>query len=107
MPKIKPIDETEFIHDTNKGITKQTRTYNLNGEKFQIRYENSNGSPLGFNYKMCLSQYSKSEGRWNNLEDIKVLNMSGPIPGYFSSSCKAHALEFFQKMEERMVKIYG
>jgi hypothetical protein len=107
MAKIKPIDETEFIHGDGRGITKQTRTYNLNGDKFQIRYENSNGSPLGFNSKMCLTQYSKSEGRWNYLEDIKVLKMSTPIPNYYSSSCKAHALEFFQKMEERMVKIYG
>ena len=107
MAKFKLIDETEFIHDTNKGITKQTRTYNLNGEKFRIRYENSNGLPMGFNYKMCLSQYSKSGGCWKNLEDIDVLKMSGPTPSYYSSSAKDHALEFFQKMEERMVKIYG
>ena len=107
MAKFKLIDETEFIHDTNKGITKQTRTYDLNGEKFQIRYELSNGSPLGFNSKMCLSQYSKAEGRWNNLEDIKVLSMSTPIPSYYSNSAKSHAVEFFTKMEARLVKIYG
>jgi len=107
MAKIKKIDETEFINNTNKGVTKQTRTYELNGEKFQIRYELSNGSPLGFNYKMCLAQYSKADGKWNNLEDISVLKMNGPIPSYFSSSAKAHALEFFTKMEARLVKIYG
>lgn len=107
MAKIKTIDETEFINDTGKGITKQTRTYELNGEKFKIHYELSNGSPMGFNTKMSLLQYSKGDGKWNFLEDISVLKMNGPIPSYFSRTAKGHALEFFRKMEEHLVKIYG
>jgi hypothetical protein len=105
--KFKKIDQTELINDLNKGITKQTRTYELNGEKFQIRYELSNGSPLGFNYKMCLAQYSKNDGKWNYLEDIGVLSMSKPIPSYFSNQAAAHAMEFFTKMEMRLNKIYS
>jgi len=105
-PKLILLDETPLVNDLNKGVTKQTKTYSLNGEKFQIRYENSNGSPLGFNYKMCLAQYSKAEGKWNNLEDIKVFDM-GPIPSYYSRDCLTHMKLFFKKMEERLTKIYS
>lgn len=100
------LDETPLVNNMDSGVTKQTKTYSLNGEKFQIRFENSNGSPIGFNYKMCLSQYSKTEAKWNNLEDIKVLGM-GPIPSYYSRECLAYMNLFFKKMEERLVKIYS
>ena len=107
MGKLEVIDETPRITDAEKrGITKQTKTYKLNGEKFQIRYENSNGSPLGFNSKMCLAQYSKAEGRWNKLEDIKVLDIN-PAPSYFSHQCVAHMDQFFELMEQRLEKIYS
>ena len=104
-PKLIVLDETPLVNDLNRGITKQTKTYSLNGERFQIRYENSNGTPMGFNYKMCLAQYSKAESKWNNLEDIKVLGLGG-IPSYYSSECLSHMNLFFKKMEERLVKIY-
>ena len=104
--KLELLDATPLVNDTDKGITKQTKTYLLNGEKFQIRYENSNGSPSGFNCKMCLCQYSKSEASWNNLEDIKVLGM-GVIPSYYSKDCITHMKEFFKLMEKRLVKIYS
>ena len=107
MKALEILDETLFIHDTNKGVTKQTKTYRLENEKFQISYENSNGSPMGFNSKMCLRQYSKEKATWNTLEDISVLNMSIRIPSYYSSDSKKHCTEFFQKMEERLVKIYS
>lgn len=105
-PKLILLDETPLVNDLNRGVTKQTKTYSLNGERFQIRYENSNGSPLGFNYKMCLSQYSKSESKWNNLEDIKVLGELSQIPSYYSRECFSHMTLFFKRMEERLVKIY-
>ena len=104
--KLEVLDETPLVNDLHRGITKQTKTYSLNGEKFQIRFENSNGSPMGFNYKMCLAQYSKSDGKWNNLEDIKVLNL-GPIPSYYSAESNHYMKTFFKLMEERLVKIYS
>jgi len=104
-PKLIVLDETPLVNDLNRGITKQTKTYSLNGERFQIRYENSNGTPMGFNYKMCLAQYSKAESKWNNLEDIKVLGL-GEITSYYSRECLSHMNLFFKKMEERLVKIY-
>lgn len=104
--KLVVLDETPLVIDTNHGVTKQTKTYSLNGEKFQIRYENSNGRPLVFNSKMCLVQYSKANAKWNYLEDIRVLEI-GPIPNYYNSGCLNHMKEFFKKMEERLVKMYS
>ena len=101
------LDETECIHVTNKGVTSLTKTYQFGEDNFQIRYENSNGSPLGFNSKMCLRQYSREKAQWNNLEDIRVLKMSEGIPSYYSHSCKTHCLEFFQKMEDRIIRVYS
>lgn len=106
-PKLILLDETPLVNNSNRGITKQTKTYSLNGEKFKITYENSNGKPLGFNYKMCLSQYSKSEAKWNWLEDIRVLGELEHIPSYYSTQCLTHMKLFFKKMEERLVKIYS
>ena len=105
--KLQLLDETEFINDTNKGVTSLIKTYKFGEDKFQIRYENSNGSPLGFNSKMCLRQYSREKAQWNNLEDIRVLKMNQGIPSYYSQSCKTHCLEFFQKMEDRIIRVYS
>ena len=106
--KLKLIDTTGRFVDERDGITRETRTYKLGDEKFQIFYENSNGWSLGFNYKMCLKQYSKSDAKWNNLEDHKVLNMTTLIPSYFNfPSTKKHADEFFKLMEQRLEKVYS
>ena len=106
--KLKRIKETEFINDGRNGVTKQTRYYEMNGEKFIIKYENSNGSCLGFNSKMCLQQYSKADACWNNLEDIGVLSMSAKIPNYFGEvDSKRHAEEFFTKMEKHLIIVYA
>ena len=102
------IDETSPVIDTNRGMIKQTKTYRLGDEKFQICYEHSNGSPLGFNTKKCLCQYSKNDGKWNYLEDISVLSESvRNVPSYFSSESKQHMELFFKEMESRLVKIYS
>lgn len=106
--KLIKIDETEFISNSKNGITKLIRYYELNGKKFRIQYENSNGSPLGFNSKKCLDQYSENDARWNHLEDISVLKMFNACPSYFDmGGSKQHCMEFFRKMEAHLVKIYS
>jgi len=107
MAKLILLDETEKVLNHQGGVTKQTKTYKLGDEKFQIRYENSNGSPCGFNSKMCLRQYSKEKAQWNNLEDISVLKMPFPKPSYYSSESTRYMEEFFKLMEKRLTKIYG
>ena len=105
--KLKVIDTTTILQDAQNGITRLTRTYELNGEKFRIHYENSNGFPLGFNYKKCLSQYSRASAKWNNLEDISSLPI-GPSPSYYNlEASKLHMEEFFRQMEKRLVSVYS
>lgn len=107
-PKLKKIDETEFISNKTVGKTKLIRYYLLNGKKFRIQYENSNGFSMGFNTKQCLDQYSEHDAKWNHLEDISVLKMSTKCPSYFNmEESKNHCMEFFRKMEAHLVKIYS
>jgi hypothetical protein len=102
------LDKTPLISNESNGVTRQTVTYQIGDNKFRIHYENSNGRCMGFNSDMCLKQYSKNDAKWNNLEDIRMLNMSTPIPGYYAMrESITHMNEFFKKMEERMVKIYS
>src|SRR3990172_9388299 len=102
--KLVKINETEVVNTS--GVTKQTKYYNMDGRKFAIAYENSNGSPMGFNSKMCLRQYDGVNAKWHNLEDIKVLGM-GKIPNYFSDGeSRRHMNEFFTKMEKHLTTVY-
>lgn len=113
----KILDVSPLIN--SNGITKQTKIYELNGEKFRIIYENSTYTPISwgnqikkqiskiFNHKMCLSKYCKLDSKWNSLEDINVLNIS-EIPNYKDLHLsKLHCIQFFQEMEKRLIKIYS
>ena len=44
------------------------------GKKFQIRFQHSNGDPLGFNYKCALSIMTEP-GNWSRLVDNRQLNI--------------------------------
>ena len=106
MKSIKPFKTGATVNGS--GLTKTERYYKLGDRTFMIRYENSNGSPLGFNSKMCLRQYDPAKGCWNNLEDIKCLDMSTKIPNYFSEhESRRHMNEFVAKMEKHMVEVYS
>ena len=106
MKKLKIISQSPITQ--RSGLTKYEEIIELNDIKFRIRYENSNGDPMGFNYKMCLSAFSKSEIKWNNLDDISVLDMTRKIPNYFSvTESKLHCKEFTTKMKDRILKIYS
>lgn len=106
MIKLKEIDATELVSDTRNGITKLEKTYKCGDKVFRITYENSNGYPLGFNYKMCLSQYNGEE--WKNLEDVRsIKDKIGDTPSYYSSNARQHCLNFFDVMEKRIINIYA
>ena len=106
MAKLILLDSTEFVKNARGGMTKLEKVYKCGDKRFRIRYENSNGAPLGFNYKKCLSQYNGE--KWNNLDDISVLK--GKIdatPSYFSEDSYAHCEAFFKLMEARILNIYS
>lgn len=102
---LKIIKETELIN--KYGLTKQTKYYEYNGRKFKIYFENSNGYCIGFNSKMCLSQYDPEGGKWNYLEDNRIV---GVIEKYASESDVEGSLsllkEFFRVMEDHLVTVY-
>ena len=103
---LKVIKSTDLVNES--GLTKQTKFYKTdNGTKYKIKYENSNGSPLGFNNKMSLSQFDPTSGKWNYLDDISILSMKLKIPNYYSAEDSLkHMKEFFEKMEDHCVTIY-
>lgn len=102
---LKVLDVSPLVNTSD--ATRQTKIYDLNGERFRIFYENTNGSPLGFKSNMALSQYCRVHACWNYLEDITVLDIPRKPTYHDLPESKAHCALFFKKMEERLVKIYA
>lgn len=103
--KLVLIDTTPLVNTTTgNAMTKQTQTYFMGDQKFQIRFIHANGY-TGNNDK-ALYVYSKLQERWNFLEDISTLGM-GEVPSYYSpKECADFCQQFFKKMEARIKKIY-
>jgi len=99
--KIKAITETKLIN--SNGCTRLTKFYDINGKKFRIHYENSNGSN---SRDMYLSQYDGN--KWNYLDTIDIIDMDIPKPSYYADKeSLRHLNEFFSKMEKHLVTIYS
>ena len=60
-----------YLIDDPKNYTK---IFEWAGKKFQIRFQHSNGDPLGFNYKCCVSIMTEP-GNWSHLVDNRQLNI--------------------------------
>ena len=99
--KIKAISETKLIN--SGGCTRLTKFYDLNGKKFRIHYENSNGSN---SMDMYLSQYDGN--KWNFLDTIDIIYIDIHKPIYYAHEDSIrHLNEFFNKMETHLVTIYS
>jgi len=107
MAKLIVLDEGEFVKNFRSGMTKLEKVYKCGDKRFRIRYEMSNGSPLGFNYKKCLSQYNGEE--WKNLDDMRSVRHLVPTVcnNYYSETAVQECIEFFAAMEKRILKIYA
>lgn len=92
-----------------EGDSRITKIYTMGDDKFKIYYENSNGSPMGFNYKKCCAIWDPTNKKWNNLHDIKdIPNIEHKSPNYYDvRATKLHADEFFIKMEQLIIEFYG
>ena len=55
--------------DTNKCIVRLVQLWDFNGLKFRFRFENSNGTPCGFDYKHCIDFFNVNEGEWKHVAD--------------------------------------
>ena len=97
---------TEVIQEFKWNKPRGDKIVKINGKKFKVFYDNSNGSPLGFNYKFSASVMEDS-GKWSYVaekEDIGYTTVS-----YVSdeSSRKADAENFCEAMITYLEKIYG
>ena len=77
----------------------------ISGKKFSIIYDNTNGFPLGFNYKFSASVMLDS-GTWEYVAEKKDINYSQC--SYVSSELarKEDAGIFIEKMIKYLEKIY-
>lgn len=55
--------------DTNKGIVRLVQLWDFNGRKFRFTFENSNGTPCGFDYKHCVDVFNVTEDAWKHIGD--------------------------------------
>lgn len=64
----------KLIYSVDKNPKCVMHIYEWNGRKFKIRFEHTNGSPCGFNYKCAVSVMTPA-GEWSNLEDNMSLGI--------------------------------
>lgn len=55
--------------DTQKGVVKRIELHEYMGKKFKFTFENSNGTPCGFDYKHCIKVFSLGKDEWSNIAD--------------------------------------
>jgi len=107
MQKLIKYHETELIANLKKGMFAQDRYYKMGLRKFRIRFENSNGTYLGFNSDMCASMFDPSTSQWKNLHEIKELRLKSTCPSYYSKETLSFMKTYFAEMKKFLEKIYG
>ncbi len=90
----------------SEGVTSRITYYKSDcGRKFKIRYDMSNGTPMGFNYKKSASEFY--DGKWHHIDEIKNLRMTKHCSNYYDhEGAYAEMLEFFRLMSDRIVNFY-
>lgn len=106
--QIKLVSELVRNYDRFQGKTEVIQILAFNGFKFRIRFEASNGSPLGFNYKKCLSVLTN--GKWEYVADYHEIapdmySLFGgdnyftnqlPIADYFIRKCREYIKNVYE-----------
>ena len=99
--------------DTNKGIVKLVELHEYNGKTFKFTFENSNGTPCGYDYKHSVSVFNKDADEWKQIGDKNDINAfaSQPIDyaNYFGNGTKLMngARAFMEACKEYVKAIYG
>lgn len=57
------------VCDTKRGVIKLVELWDFNGKKFRFTFENSNGTPCGFDYKHCVDVFNIAEDSWKHVGD--------------------------------------
>jgi len=106
-----PMEEivgTEVIQEHTWNGPSAVKIIKVNGKKFKLFYEKSNGSPLGFNYKMCASVMDDN-GTWKYAFDSSEMPEYDSDVSYVSSesSRKSDAIVFITLLQKRVEKLYA
>lgn len=97
---------TEVIEDFTWNSPQGHKIVKINGKKFKIFYDNSNGSPLGFNYKFSASVMEDS-GKWAYVAEKKDIGYKTVSYVSDHDERKADAIKFIDAMQKHLEKIYA
>lgn len=67
----KKIKDLSNIVDPEHGKTRVVTLWEYKGKKFRFTFENSNGTPCGFDYKHCVDVFNVEEDTWKHIADKK------------------------------------
>ena len=61
----------ELANKHQRDCFKFVTLWDYKGKKFRFTFENSNGTPCGFDYKHCIDVFSTDNDEWKHLADKK------------------------------------
>lgn len=67
----KKIKDLSNIVDPKNGKTRVVTLWEYKGRKFRFVFENTNGTPCGFDYKHCIDVFKINDDEWKHLADKK------------------------------------
>lgn len=93
--------------DTKKGVVKRIELHEFMGKKFKFTFENSNGTPCGWDYKHSIKVFNTDSDEWKNIADkSEILSYSKThidCANYFGN---AYSLEQGAKKFMEACKLY-
>lgn len=100
--------ETEVIQAFQFNHNKGDKILKIDGKKFKIYFESSNGSPLGFNYNRSASVMNES-GSWDYVAEGKDINFDMQDCSYVSDTATKMktAKRFMDEMTKYLEKVYS
>lgn len=99
--------------DSNKGRMAQVELHSYKGRKFKFVYENSNGTPCGFDHKHCILFFDEEGGTWNYIADkseiLTFANGECDCVNYFGREMayKRYAAVFMDACKELVKVLYS
>lgn len=63
------LDILEHTINAEAGIYRHVTLWKYKGKKFKFIFENSNGTPLGFDDKHCILAFNTNEDTWKRVAD--------------------------------------
>lgn len=113
MEKFKLIKTLQEKQDTQKGVVALVELHEYKGKVFKFTFENSNGTPCGYDYKHSVSVFNQQQDEWKRLgdkDDIKAF-ATQPIDcvNYYGNGAQLMrgARAFMEACKGFVAAIYG